>query len=219
MDRTSPASWLAVLACHGSDPLAVRTAWAAPLTLVFVCILGACKYDSDEPCGPGQVVKNGLCACAEGRMLIGRTCVESVTVVGGSSGDASDGGASGAGGPCSTNADCTQPMYPACVTRNASSGYCSRTGCAADCPQGFFCATDAAPSYCKRTPTGQNVACQTQADCAGNDATYCALNPATNKSSCVVRDCMAGGCSPSNATCLDLSIYMPDGPKICVPAS
>jgi hypothetical protein len=185
--------------------------------------LAGCKYDADNACGPDQVMKNGLCACAEGRVLMNRRCVappSSGGPIGGTTGgDEEDAGAGmGLGARCSDDSDCSDAVYSTCVTRNAASGYCSRSGCTTECEPGYFCAHDQATAYCKRTPTGQGSACFTNAECAGKDASYCTPNPSTGNSECVVRDCEQGGCSPSNPTCFDLAMFMPGAPKICIPA-
>ena len=142
---------------------------------------------------------------------------------GGSGGSGDDAGSvdssDGQGTACSTDADCRDSNYAKCVTMNASSGYCSRTGCSGDCETGYFRATDASPSYCKRLPTGEGATCASAADCTGNDASYCALNPATGTSSCVVPGCAAGGCSPAFSMCFDLSTFIPGEPKICIPGT
>lgn len=187
------------------------------LGLLALCcaLVASCEYDSDDRCGPGQVMRGRLCFCAEGKMLKGNACVDAPMSAAGAPAPAPT---SGQGAACTTNAECTEAPYTTCVTKNASSGYCSNTGCSNDCETGYFCATDATPSYCKRNPTGQDDPCTSMADCANKDASFCAMNPAGG-SNCVVPDCTTGGCSPTFPVCYDLGMAVPGAPDICVPAS
>jgi len=105
------------------------------------------------------------------------------------------------------SAPCTDATYSTCHLTSGSAGYCTSTGCStsADCASGYACDTSASPFFCARPPVGAGQACQSTADCAGTEATYC--------DSAVTHQCHVEGCTlaPDNcfsgSVCCDLSTF------------
>jgi len=105
---------------------------------------------------------------------------------------------------------CTDPKYAICHVTSGSTAYCT-SGCttSADCQGGYACDATTGPaywpSYCKRPPVGAGQACQSSADCAGTEATYCDL--------VVTHQCLVQGCKRtpddcfSGTQCCDLSVF------------
>jgi hypothetical protein len=154
-------------------------------------------------CGANEVAGNGTCDCVAGysRPAPGLACQQVP---------------SAQGAACDTlSAPCTDPTYTTCHVTNGTAGYCTNVGCttSAECPNGYACAVDAQPPYCRRPPVGAGRACQTSADCASSEATYC--------DSFMTHQCLVQGCAlaPDNCfagtVCCDLTSFGVPQP-ICV---
>jgi hypothetical protein len=192
----------------------------------------ACVYDPDQRCGENQILSsdgrqcscvpgavmtahgctlcglnevpgNGVCDCAAGyvRPTLNAACEEAPSAM---------------GMACDTSgAPCTDSTYATCHVTGGSTGYCTNAGCtsSADCQGGYACDTTATPPFCKRPPVGAGLACQSSADCAGTEATYCDL--------VVTHQCLVQGCKRtpddcfSGTVCCDLSTFGVAQP-ICV---
>jgi hypothetical protein len=165
----------------------------------------SCIYDADHRCGPSQHLSdNSTCACDDGLVLSGQTCVpcadDEVWQAGvcvcadGYTRATGDGGACVQGGPgiqcdpAASPSTCMDPNYPTCRDRGAGVGYCTTTcDSDTDCPHGFVCDTTATPATCKSAAVGEGDACSATSDCAGKDATYC--------ENIIVHKCIVPGCS------------------------
>lgn len=151
-----------------------------------VCVAGAAMTDHGcVLCGEHEVPTAGECVCADGYMRSGAnaTCVPVPTAL---------------GAACDTTATpCSDPTYDFCQPIATTQGYCTTSGCAssADCVGGYACDTTASPAYCKRPPTGLGQACQSAADCASYEATYC--------EAVQTHECMVEGCTLSPDDCFE----------------
>lgn len=174
--------------------------------------LGGCLYDPDDVCGANQEVRSGVCECIASAVPAedGDGCAPCGPdeVAAGTACACRDGYArAGEDEPCEPvpaglGAACT-PGGVACSGEDDSycrataetSGYCTSSGCAtsADCPTGYACAQDGELTFCKRPPTGQGTACDSSADCAGYEATYCETFQA--------HICLVPGCTLSPDSC------------------
>jgi hypothetical protein len=156
-------------------------------------------------CGANEIPGDGACTCAPGytRPTPEAACQQAPSALGLACDAAS--------------APCTDPTYATCHVTAGTAGYCTKAGCttAADCTNGYACDTGAVPAYCKRPPVGAGLACQTSADCAGTEATYC---DAVVTHLCHVQGCTRtpDNCFPGYACC-DLTPFGVPQP-ICVPA-
>jgi len=171
-----------------------------------ICVPGAAMTAHGcTLCGANEVPGNGTCDCAPGyaRPTPAAACQQAPSAL---------------GTACDTlGAPCADPKYATCHVTNGTAGYCTSVGCtnAADCPSGYACDTSAVPGFCKRPPVGAGQACQTSAECAGTEATYC--------DSFVTHLCHVQGCTvaPDNCfsgtVCCDLTTFGVAQP-ICVPA-
>jgi hypothetical protein len=180
----------------------------------FVARAGACVT-----CPEGEVEQGGRCVCApdRGRDTVSGTCApcaenetqdneECVCAPGFSRDDATGACApSGLGAACENDLSCADPAHPSCYLVDGASGYCTRLNCAtpADCEGGFACDLTVSPSHCARPPVGQGQPCESAADCAGTEATYCETFM-TNV--CLVERCTVGGSDCFTGwSCCDLS--------------
>ena len=154
-------------------------------------------------CGANEVPGNGMCDCAPGfsRPMPGAACAQAPVAL---------------GMACDTqSAPCTDATYSTCHVTGGTAGYCTNTGCAtsADCSGGYACETSATPAFCRRPPMGAGMPCQSPADCAGTEATFCDL--------AVTHTCLVQGCSLTaddcfqGTQCCDLSGFGVAQP-ICV---
>jgi hypothetical protein len=194
-------------------------------------LIGGCIYDADDRCDSGQVLyAPDRCVCAEGSALTAQGCVpcgenEVVGPEGCVCGegfsrpmaeDACQAAPSGLGTACdSASTPCADPKYDLCFATSGSAGYCTNACQSSDeCDGGYACDTAAAPTYCRRPPSGAGQACTTAADCAGTEATFC---ESFMLHECVVRDCSptAQDCFPGKQCC-DLSQFGVPAP-ICLP--
>jgi hypothetical protein len=181
------------------------------LAASFMSLVAAsCIYDPDQRCGPQQHLgPNSTCACDDGLVLQSATqtcvaCGEHETWQAGFCAcddgftrSEANGGACLPGGPgtkCDPTqggADCIDAAYDTCRDRGGGIGYCTAT-CKTDvdCPHSFVCDIASSPATCMSEATGQGDSCTTDADCAGNDASYC--------ETAVVNKCLVVGCSVKN---------------------
>jgi hypothetical protein len=136
-------------------------------------------------CGANEVPANGTCDCAIGYMrpTPGAACQAIPSAL---------------GMACDTqSAPCADPLYSTCHVAGGTAGYCTKIGCTtpADCTGGYACDTGSSPAFCKRPPLGAGQACQSAADCAGTEATYC--DPM------VTHQCHVEGCTVAPDNCFE----------------
>jgi hypothetical protein len=181
------------------------------LGMLGALLQGACIYDSDDRCSPGQVLlTDSNCVCAEGSAFTPNGCVPCAAneVVGPSGCVCAEGlvrptpdAACQAppqelGVECDMeSAPCTSTQYDHCQLVSGMSGYCTSTGCAssAECEGGYACDTAASPPFCRRPPLGAGRACESPADCAGTEATWC--------DTFMTNTCLVQGCSVPTQDC------------------
>ena len=196
---------------------------AVSLLLGFVGVGGAsgCLYDSGNRCDPGQSYdpSSGLCVCSKasnsvtgdhGCVPCGKhelaqndACVCEPGYQKPSGGTSCEIIPDGLGDACTADQDCaTNPAFNVCHP-SGDSGYCTNGGCASDddCAGGYACNLTTTPSYCQRPPTGQTMACQSSADCAGYEASYCLTIMAN---ACFVQCSLGGSDCFSGWECCDL---------------
>lgn len=188
------------------------------MLLAFVSLGGAssCLYHSSDRCDPGQVYNAdaGLCVCDESLNKVAgdhgcETCDRNATAKDdvctcndGFSGDGITCVAVGAA--CKADADCKDKRYDTCHLSSADSGYCTNSGCTtvddAACSAGYKCDLSGKTGYCERPPSGAGMACKTNDDCTGTDATYC---ESFNTHQCYVQGCSltANDCFPGKECC------------------
>lgn len=181
-----------------------------------------CVLDSDDLCGPNQVIwgDDQRCVCAEGTAYTPEGCVAcgenemaspaGCLCVAGFARPAADQACApipaGIGQTCTTDTDCLNPDFARCQVDGANPGYCTSTGCGsrADCPSGYFCNTGASPTYC-RPPEGAGRPCTGPADCAGTDAIFC---DTFVSQTCLVQDCnLAPDDCIAGSECCDLTNF------------
>jgi hypothetical protein len=208
-----------------------RAGYPIVLFAGLAAIVAACVYDSDDRCSPGQVLFDDYrCTCAEGAVLTAQGCVPcgENEVPGGSGCVCAEGFSrptddtpcqalpSALGVACEvTGAPCSDPSYSLCFAASGTAGYCtSECTTSEECVGGYVCDVAAAPPYCRRPPTGFGRACETDADCADTEATYC---DSFTLHQCVVRDCSPANqdCFPGTRCC-DLSQFGVPAP-LCLP--
>ncbi len=195
-----------------------RTLWA-----VLGLMSPGCVLDTDDRCGPNQVSWEGneRCVCAEGTAYTPTGCVPcGANEVASPAGCVCETGygrsvptdacapiPEGIGTPCTDSSSCLNPVFPHCQISPVGDGYCTTTGCttAADCTGGYACNLLAAQPYCQRPPSGAGLTCSAEADCAGNEATYCDLFVSMT---CLVQGCslQPDSCFPGSECC-DLSNF------------
>jgi len=170
-----------------------------------ICVPGAAMTAHGcTLCGANEIPGNGICDCAPGysRPMPSAACQAAPAAL---------------GLACDTaSAPCTDPAYTTCHVTSGTTGYCTSAGCttSSDCSGGYACDTTTPPTFCKRPPVGAGQACQSNAECAGTEATYCDLT--------VSHQCLVQGCTvtPDNCfsgtVCCDLSKFGVAQP-ICVP--
>ena len=200
--------------------------------LVAGIALAGCLYDASEVCGPHQLVSPaGACECEEGAVLVAEQpgctpCGEhespsvDACVCDEGYGRSADGGPceklpEGLGATCdSAGAPCAYGAFSHCQAVEETAGYCTQAGCAtsADCPSGYGCELGAQPTFCKRPPTGLQTPCDSSADCADFEASYCETY---FSHLCLVADCTSSPDScPEGWECCDLTAAI--GTTICV---
>ena len=194
------------------DPGSKRRAAAALFGSLAVLVFASCVYDSNNRCGPHQVLKFDsieVCACDEHSVgSAANGCVPCGTneVVGPTGCECAAGyGKSSPTDPCTLGviADAGAPIdqgdadtLPAQVVACTSD---------ADCTGGSACDLKVSPSICRKPPVGLGKTCSASSDCAGTEATFC--------DTVVTKACAVEGCSlaPDNCfpgyVCCDLSKY------------
>ncbi|HMA95449.1 MAG TPA: hypothetical protein VKP30_22325 [Polyangiaceae bacterium] len=201
-------------------------------TLGFAFV--GCVYDADQRCGPGMVLeKDGSesCVCATGYAPTPTGCVAcGAHETAGPTGCVCETGYSkasptepctaapaGLGTPCDASTNpCVDATFNHCHVVSGTAGYCTTQGCTstAECTGGYMCELTAPPAYCRRPPVGAGTPCDSDAKCAGTEATYC---DTSQSKTCVVQGCTL---TPDNCftgtECCDLSIYGLKLP-LCVP--
>jgi len=187
----------------------------------------SCLYDASNRCDPGQTYDSaaGLCVCAGNSVTGEHGCVAcglhqhrpSASDAGELAPDTcvcdegyqqmNAGGEcvivpEGLGDSCTSDDDCAAKGAFTTCELSAAGNYCTNTGCASndDCVGGYACDTASARAFCRRPPVGEGMACKSDADCAGTEATYCVTIQAN---ACAVR-CTVGdnsACSGSEICC------------------
>lgn len=199
--------------------------------VIALLAVPGCVYDSDEICGPHQVVygDKALCVCEANAAMTAQGCVPcGANEVPGASGcDCAVGYArpnatakcepipAGIGTACDATTACADPTYNFCEVGTGSSGYCTKQNCtaSAECGGGYACDTRVTPSVCRRPPIGAGKICTSATDCAGTEATSC--DP-------VQKICVVEGCSVAENNCFvgmkccDFSAYGAPKP-VCAP--
>ena len=193
------------------------------LAALLACAVG-CVYDPSHRCDDNETLSSDgrQCICVPGAVMTAHGCTLCQTneVPGNRTCDCAPGytrptpdaacqeAPSALGMACDMqSAPCTDAKYSTCHVTSGTAGYCTSAGCStsADCASGYACDTSASPVFCKRPPVGAGQACQSNADCAGTEATYC--------DSAVTHQCHVEGCTlaPDNcfsgSACCDLSTY------------
>jgi hypothetical protein len=194
---------------------------------------GACVYDADERCSLNQVlVDDTRCECVAGTAYTPDGCVAcGENEVPGPTGCECAAGFSrptpeaacqqsapaALGADCNVaSAPCGDPPYDHCHVTEGGAGYCTIAGCtsSADCEGGYECDVGAEPPFCRRPPVGLGRACQSPADCAEGEASFCDL--------VVSNTCLEQGCSLEaqdcfgGQQCCDLSMFNVPVP-VCLP--
>jgi hypothetical protein len=183
-------------------------------TAALLACLPGCLYDPDDVCSPNQEIQSGRCVCVEGAVPAedgeGCTPCGAHEVVSGDTCACMDGYArvddaapcepipAGLGAACDPGGlTCSDQDYDYCHQTDDAAGYCTSAGCASsqECPPGYACAEGDTGRYCQRPPTGQGLACESSADCAGYEASYCETFQA--------HICLVSGCSLSPDTCFE----------------
>ena len=214
----------------------VRRALRLARCAVLGPLISGCLYDAEVPCSPGQVLVNdAVCVCAEGSALTDQGCVPcGQNEVAGANGCVCADGTSRAaeGAPCEAGpsalgvacdtqgAPCSDAAYNVChVTSDsggsATGGYCTEACTSSeDCEGGYACDVAATPTYCRRPPTGMGLACASNDDCAGNEASFC---EGFMLHQCVVANCStaAQDCFPGTKCC-DFTAFGAPAP-FCLP--
>jgi hypothetical protein len=187
------------------EPGKPRRRWRAARWMLLGLLGHGCVLDSDDLCGPGQVIwgDDQRCICGEGLAYTAEGCVpcganETASTAAGcvcNAGYARPAPAQacavipdGIGDACDSNTECLNSAYSHCQLGGVGGGYCTTTGCTgpADCTGGFVCETSASPTYCKRPPFGAGRPCTAPADCADTEATFC---DTIVSQSCLVQNC------------------------------
>ena len=210
---------------------------AAPIRAVELAALvglAACLYDPDEPCSPFQErSEGGDCVCEAGAVPRGPTegcqpCGDNEVAAGATCACVEGYARPDAGSPCAPvpaglgvpcqvgGPACADETYDTCHAMDRADGYCTSVGCTGseECPGDYACTDDGDQRYCKRPPTGQGTPCESAADCAEFEATYC--------ETVLAHMCLVEGCtvSPDSChegwTCCDLSTLGLDE-TLCVP--
>lgn len=177
-----------------------------------VSAIGACV------CETGYVLSGTQClSCPKNEKVQGSACVCEAGYVRASEGEPCEPPpTSGPGAPCSASAACEDADFAYCAEASNGDRYCTSEGCqtSADCPEGYACADGAGGRYCQRSPLGQGVSCEADADCASYEATFC--EPLLSHT-CLVQGCEVGGSGCFEGwQCCDVSAYGMPIP-ICVP--
>jgi hypothetical protein len=213
------------------------TTWRSAVRrlLLLQCVTvaaGGCLYDSDERCGPSQSVVGTRCVCAEGFAWTDEGCVacgeneqasaNGCECVAGYSRPTPDAACEAApsalGLACDgAGAVCGDSVYGYCQMVSDTAGYCTKLGCSESepCAGGYACETRTGQPFCRRPPVGMGLPCETEADCAGTEATWC---DAFTSQRCVVQGCsLTEQDCFGDLECCDFSQFDVPAP-LCVPA-
>jgi len=202
--------------------------------LLLTALLGAtagCVYDPNQRCDENEVLSSDgrQCTCVPGAVMTAHGCTLCAAneVPGNGTCDCAPGYSrptpnatcqvtpSALGTVCDTlNAPCADPTYSTCHVTSGNTGYCTNAcATAADCAGGYACETSTPPAFCRRPPVGAGKPCQSSAECAGTEATYCDVM--------LTHQCLVQGCQVapddcfSGSACCDLSTFGIPQP-ICV---
>jgi len=216
-----------------------RAAVARLLSTACAALLGftadSCLIEDDR-CGPNQVkATNGLyaCVCEPGYVTSALgygcdACGENEESMGDkcvckagfnrSSDTAPCEAAQGSelGSACSESDPCVAPNDFCALSEDEP--YCTTQGCKRndDCPANWRCDTSGDEGFCNRPPSGFGDPCQSSADCAGKEASYC---ESLMTHVCIVNNCLpAPEDCPSQNVCCDVSAFVP-GASLCVAIS
>ncbi len=209
-----------------------QSRWFFALGLAGTGVILGCSYDPDERCGPRQVYADpNACICEPGYVFDdsgsdcvrcgeherenGGVCVCQDGYARSRAGAACEQVSAELGAACDDEQPCAGDEFDYCQMSEGSEGYCTSAGCADsnDCKAGYACNTQADPSYCQRPPVGLGQSCESSADCADTEATYCET---LTSNTCLVEGCeTADDCFPGNECC-DLSSFL--GTSLCLPA-
>ena len=152
------------------------------------------------PCGKNEEPKNDECVCKSGFTRASATA------------DCEEVAGSVLGAECDAEKPCNDPN-PYCA-ESEESPYCTTRGCTRndDCPMDWRCGTAGDERFCQKPPPGFGMPCQSSADCAGTEATFCET---LQTHMCIVSNC-AGHPSdcPSQSSCCDLTALI--GTSLCV---
>ena len=135
--------------------------------LYWLLWCSGCLYDADHRCGDDRHLAGLVCVCNAGTEERGGKCQPAVP----------DAGMGGPGAGCDRDEDCSElGERRLCKHTTSGEGYCTQSACSTnqDCPESFFCVTDA-DSFCSRPPTGQGKSCNSASDCQGLDASFCGV--------------------------------------------
>lgn len=212
----------------GAPPHRRRYLWRASVFVLLGFVASSCVLDSDDLCGPNQVIwgDDERCVCIEGTAYTPEGCVtcgaNEVPSPGGclcamgfvraAAGQPCQEIPAGIGQSCTNDAGCLNPEYPHCELSEGP-GFCTSVGCTsrADCPSGYVCNTEANPTYC-RPPVGAGRPCTMPQDCAGTDAIFC---DTFVSGTCLVQDCdLATNDCHQGTECCDVSAF--GLPNLCV---
>lgn len=199
------------------------------ISAAFGCIVSDNRCDENQleargtanacQCAPGYIPSPrgyGCDACGDNEEAFGVQCV---CKSGFSRADASapceaiEGSLSGAA--CSAEQACSEPN-PYCAL-SEDEPYCTTDDCSKneDCPRDWRCVAGSGGRYCRKPAKGLLAPCESNADCEGNEATYCET---LMSHMCLVEDCAAdpGKCG-SGWSCCDFSTLL--GAALCVPST
>jgi len=200
--------------------------------IVLGFIASGCVLDTDDLCGPNQVIwgDDQVCVCDTGYAYTPEGCVACLAnEVASPAGcvcaagfgrpsptEACEALPAGVGVLCAVDADCLDATYSHCQISPIGEGYCTSQNCANDaaCEGGYQCDLGATPSYCRRKPVGAGKTCTGPADCAGTEAPFCDL---IVTGTCLEQDCnKAPDSCFTGSKCCDLAAL--SLPKLCIAA-
>ncbi len=189
-------------------PLRHGSAYALACLFQIVWLEG-CLYDKNNRCGPNLVLSADRlsCRCPDATLPGPDGTCPSLTI----------------GAPCETSSECPGDLAHCKLPE----GYCTKLGCAEseECGSGFACVPGALgeggasnPSssevtFCQRPPRGLGQTCESAADCAGTEATWCDIFMTCSVIGC---DLAADDCFPGYECCDVSSFGVPE--PLCVQA-
>jgi len=187
----------------------------------FVTMLQGCLVeDGDKACGKNQELVEGgkFCRCAAGFIMdvstgfgckacgeneesLDAECVCSAGYTRPSAGAAC--AMSSVGAACTDSTGCSG-TFSYCASDEAG-GYCTSQGCSSssECERGFLCEQEGGTGVCKKVPDGYGQSCESAADCAGTQATYC---DTFFSKTCIVQNCSKTAPCPGDWSCCDIPL-------------